>query len=230
MYQLYIANKNYSSWSLRPWLLMRALDIAFEEKLKPFLAADNFAAFRQFAPNGKVPCLVAGDQVVWDSMGIVEYLYEQHAQVWPAASAARTWARCASAEMHSGFNTLRNDCTMNIGIRVRLNSISPALQRDVERIDELWSQGLGNFGGPYLAGGKFTAVDAFYAPVVFRVRTYGLALSAAAEAYVARILVLPAMLDWEAAALAEPYRETAHEAEVLAAGQVLADWRLPLDS
>lgn len=228
MYQLYIANRNYSSWSLRPWLLLRVLDIPFAEKLEPFLQADNFAAFRQFAPNGKVPCLVHGEQVVWDSMGIVEYLYEQHSQVWPAASAARTWARCASAEMHSGFSALRADCTMNIGLSVRLNTISTVLQRDIERIDELWNEGLQEFGGPYLAGQDFSAVDAFYAPVVFRVRTYGLVLSAPAQAYVDRMLALPGMLDWEAAALAEPYREAAHEAEVLEVGQILADRRLPL--
>ncbi|MEJ6591081.1 MAG: glutathione S-transferase family protein [SAR86 cluster bacterium] len=228
MYQLYIANKNYSSWSLRPWILLHALDLVFEERFVPFLLPDNYDAFRTFSPNGKVPCLVDGEQVVWDSLAIVEYLYEQDSRVWPEALAARTWARCASAEMHSGFSALREVCTMNVGVTVRLNDVSAALQRDIDRLDELWCDGLQRFGGPFLAGSNFTAVDAFFAPVVFRARTYELLLSDAANAYVARILQLPAMLAWEADALLEPYREEAHEAELHEIGKILLDRRQPL--
>tara|TARA_B110000977_G_scaffold165043_1_gene211954 strand:+ start:68 stop:754 length:687 start_codon:yes stop_codon:yes gene_type:complete len=228
MYQLYIANKNYSSWSLRPWVLLKVLDIAFEERFVPFLLPDNFNAFRKFSPNGKVPCLVDDEQLVWDSLAIIEYLYEQDQRVWPEALAARTWARCATAEMHSGFGALREECTMNVGVTVRLNDISAALQRDIDRIDELWTQGLQRFGGPFLAGSNFTAVDAFFAPVVFRARTYELLFSDAANAYIARILQLPAMLAWEAGALLEPYREDAHEAELHEFGMILLDRRQPL--
>ena len=119
MYELYIANKNYSSWSLRPWVLMRALGIPFDETLVPFLGGvgANWDAFRAFSPTGKVPCLRDGDAVVWDSLAIAEYLAERHAGVWPADPRARAWARCAAAEMHSGFPGLRSVCTMNCGVR-----------------------------------------------------------------------------------------------------------------
>jgi glutathione S-transferase len=235
MYQLYIANKNYSSWSLRPWVLMRELDIAFVEKFVSFEQADNFESFRAFAPNGKVPCLIDdgliddgftdGGQAIWDSLGITEYLYEFDPRVWPDELAARAWARCAVAEMHGGFHALRHCCAMSVGIRVTLNNKPASLQRDIARIDELWSQGLQRFGGPFLAGQHYTAVDAFFAPVVFRLRTYGLSVSAAASAYVERTLQRPAMLEWERDALQEPYREETHEAEVHEMGCVTADFR-----
>ena len=175
MYTLYIANKNYSSWSLRPWVLMRALAIAFAENITPFNGSAQGEAFRTFSPSGKVPCLQDGAQIIWDSQAITEYLAERHQGVWPEDPNARAWARCAVAEMHSGFTALREQCSMNCGLRIRLNEIAPALQSDVERIDALWREGLQRFGGPFLAGAQFTAADAFYAPVAFRVQTYGLA-------------------------------------------------------
>ena len=116
MYQLYIANKNYSSWSLRPWVLMKTLDIPFAEQLVPFADGTSGASrdrFRAFSPTGKVPCMVDGATAVWESLGIVEYLAERHPGVWPLDPDARTWARCASAEMHAGFTALRSLCTMN---------------------------------------------------------------------------------------------------------------------
>jgi glutathione S-transferase len=164
-------------------------------------------------------------QTVWDSLGITEYLYEFNPRVWPDELGARVWARCAVAEMHGGFDALRRNCTMNVGIRVFLNDIPASLQRDVTRIDELWSQGLQRFGGPFLAGQHYTAVDAFFAPVVFRVRTYGLSLGAAASDYVERLLLRPAMLEWERDALLETFREEAHEAEVHEVGRITADYR-----
>jgi len=224
-YRLFIANRNYSSWSLRPWVLMRTLGIAFDEEVRWFAPGSNREAFRAFAPNGTVPCLHDGPAVVWDSLAIVEYLAERHAGVWPVDAAARAWARCAAAEMHGGFSTLRNICGMSCGVRVRLHAVPPALAQDIARIDELWCEGLRRFGGPFLAGGAFSAADAFFAPVAFRVRGYGLALSGPAMAYAGRLLALPAMREWHAAALAETQREPGHEAEVLAAATVIEDLR-----
>lgn len=203
MYSLYIANKNYSSWSLRPWLLMRTLGIPFQERLMQFEPTGNRASFRAFAPNGTVPCLHDGGTVVWDSLGIVEYLAERHEGVWPAGPQARAWARCAAAEMHSGFSALRNRCGMNCGVRIELFEMPDDLRRDIARIDELWAEGLRRFGGPFLAGASFTAVDAFFAPVGFRVQTFGLRLNEPADAYAERLIALPAMQDWYRAALAE---------------------------
>jgi len=225
MYELFIGNKNYSSWSLRPWLLMRVLGIPFAEHVVPFDPGTSWAKFRTFSPSGKVPCLVDGATVAWDSLGITEYLAERHAGVWPQDARARAWARCAAAEMHSGFGALRQHCSMNCGLRVRLDAIPPALQRDLDRVDELWSEGLRRFGGPFLAGPAFTAVDAFYAPVAFRVRTYGLATSEAAAAYANRLLALPAMRDWDDEARAEPWRDADHEVDAMQGATLIEDLR-----
>lgn len=226
MYILYIANKNYSSWSLRPWVLMRELGIAFEERLVPFAAGSSWDSFRKFSPSGKVPCLVDGDQTVWDSLGITEYLAERHASVWPKDAPARAWARCAAAEMHSGFSALRERCSMSCGIRARLIEMPDALRRDLHRIEELWEEGLSRFGGgPFLAGSSLTAADAFYAPVAFRVQTYDLQLNPQAASYVRRLLDLASMRSWYAAALAEPWREHSHEEEITRRGTILQDVR-----
>jgi glutathione S-transferase len=225
MYELFIANKNYSSWSLRPWVLLKERAIPFVERIVPFAQGSSFEAFRIFSPTGLVPCLVDGGNVVWDSLGITEYLAERHAGVWPAEPSARAWARCAAAEMHSGFGALRGRCTMNCGIRVRLGETPPALLRDIGRIGELWGEGLTRFGGPFLAGDAFSAVDAFFAPVAFRIQTYGLEVGEAAGAYAARLRALPSMQSWYEAALAEAWREPGHEAEAKAAGRILEDLR-----
>jgi glutathione S-transferase len=225
MLELVVANRNYSSWSLRPWVLMRTLGIPFEETLVPFPGGDSHALYKPLSPNGRVPCLVDGDLRVWDSLAIVEYLAERHAGVWPADTAARAFARSAAAEMHSSFGTLRDVCTMNCGLRIRLHERSAALERDVARIAEIWTEGLARFGGPFLAGPAFTALDAFYAPVAFRAQTYGLIFGPEADAYAARLLALPAMQEWYEAALAEPFREEGHEAEARAAGEWLEDFR-----
>ncbi|MBB3229477.1 glutathione S-transferase family protein [Halomonas stenophila] len=225
MYRLHIANKNYSSWSLRPWLLMRELEIPFEERLTPFDADSSWVSFRAFSPTGKVPCLIDEELAVWDSLAIVEYLAERHAGVWPEQSQPRAWARSACAEMHSGFGALRSECPMNCGLRVRVTSPSTPLQHDLARLEELWQQGLEAFGGPFLAGAAFSAVDAFFAPVAFRVQGFDLALGPGAHAYVERLLALPGMRDWYRAALAEPWRDEPHERETLSAGERLADHR-----
>lgn len=224
-YTLITANRNYSSWSLRPWLLMTMLGIPFSDRLEPFASTSNYDAFRAFSPTGQVPVLMDGDRTIWDSLGIAMYLADRHEGVWPSDEAARAWAMCAAAEMHGGFSALRNDCTMNVGVRVKPKPMSDALQRDVGRIAELWAQGLDSFGGPFLAGPSFTAVDAFFAPVAFRVRTYGLDVGPAGREWVHNMLMLPAMLAWEKDALTESWREVGHEEELRACGEVIADYR-----
>ncbi|MEF9674554.1 glutathione S-transferase family protein [Pectobacterium aroidearum] len=225
MYQLYIANKNYSSWSLRPWVLLKTLSIPFEEKLVAFAPGMAQPAFKAFSPTAKVPCLIDGETTVWDSLAITEYLAEQHPGVWPADAKTRAWARCAAAEMHSGFTALRNTCSMSCGVRVKMNEISPALSNDINRIGELWQEGLTRFGGPFLAGKQFSAVDAFFAPVVFRIKTYQLPVSPEAAAYCDHLLAQPAMQRWLQDALAETWREDEHEEEVKKAGEVIEDLR-----
>ncbi|MEQ9916658.1 glutathione S-transferase family protein [Pectobacterium aroidearum] len=225
MYQLYIANKNYSSWSLRPWVLLKTLSIPFEEKLVAFAPGMAQPAFKAFSPTAKVPCLIDGETIVWDSLAITEYLAEQHPGVWPADAKTRAWARCAATEMHSGFTALRNTCSMSCGVRVKMNEISPALSNDINRIGELWQEGLTRFGGPFLAGKQFSAVDAFFAPVVFRIKTYQLPVSPEAAAYCDHLLAQPAMQRWLQDALAETWREDEHDEEVKKAGEVIEDLR-----
>jgi glutathione S-transferase len=227
MYTLHIANKNYSSWSLRPWALLHELKIPFTENLIPFHRAEDWAAYRRIAPSGKVPCLVNGDITVWESLAIVEYLAERHAGVWPEARDARAWARSACAEMHAGFAELRNRCSMSCGVRVRLHAVTPALSADLARIGTLWNDGLSNFGGPFLAGAAFSAVDAFFAPVALRLQTYDLQLDPTAQGYVARMLELPSLRSWYEAGLRESWRDAAHEQEIMQHGQVIQDLRAP---
>ena len=223
-YTLITANRNYSSWSLRPWVLMKALGIAFEDRLEPFTKPDNYEDFRAFSPTGQVPLLLDGERRVWDSLGITLYLADRHAGVWPGDEDARAFGQAIVAEMHGGFAALRSDCTMNVGVRVALRPMSPALTRNVDRVREIFEQGLERFGGPWLAGPEFTAADAFYAPVAFRIRTYGLDVGKG-QAWVDQVLAHPAMQEWERQALAETWREESHEAELAAAGTITADYR-----
>ncbi len=223
-YVLITANRNYSSWSLRPWLLMKALGIPFADRLEPFTKPDNYAEFRAFSPTGQVPVLLHEGRTIHDSLGIALYLADRHENVWPTAPDARAWAMCAAAEMHAGFAALRNACTMNVGVRVRPKPMSSALAANVTRLRELWEEGLARFGGPYLAGAGFSAVDAFFAPVAWRVRTYGLDVGKG-QAWVDQIIAHPAMQQWEAEALAESWREASHEADLRACGDVTADYR-----
>lgn len=207
---------------------MRVLGIPFDEKVEFFVEGSCWDKFRAFSPNGLVPCLHDDKFVVWDSLAIVEYLAERNAGVWPGDPAARIWARCATAEMHGGFAALRNECSMNCGVRVELHSVSPQLQQNLDRLDELWNEGLYRFGGPYLAGDSFTAVDAFYAPVAFRVQTFNLQMSDAAMDYLQRLLNLDAMREWYEAALRETWREADHDRTVFEAGKLIADLRVPV--
>ena len=228
MYELFVANKNYSSWSMRPWVLLRTRNIAFEEKFLRFGDEAAWTSFRSISPAGKVPCLRDGSTVVWDSLAITEYLAERHPGVWPGEPAARAFARSASAEMHSSYQTLRSNCSMNCGIRVKLHGISPDLQKDLDRLDNLFRQGLGSFGGPFLAGASFTAVDAFYTPVAFRAQTYGLVLSPESNAYLARLRDMPAARAWYEAGINEDFRDGGHELEIRGAGEIVQDLRRPV--
>lgn len=223
-YTLITANRNYSSWSLRPWLLMKALGIPFADRLEPFAKPENYEDFRKFSPTGQVPLLIDGERLIPDSLGIALYLSERHPGVWPADEEARIFAQGAVCEMHGGFGHLRGDCTMNVGVRVTPKPMSEGLKRNVTRIREIFETGLERFGGPWLAGAEFSAADAFYAPVAFRIRTYELD-AGHGQAWVDHVLAHPAMLDWEKQALAEDWREEAHEAELAAAGVITADYR-----
>ena len=223
-FTLITANRNYSSWSLRPWLLLRALDIPFADRVEPFTKPANYDEFRAFSPTGQVPVLLDGIRTVWDSLGIALYLADRYPQVWPEGEAARAFAMCAVAEMHGGFSALRGQCTMNVGVRVAKPPHDAALARDVARVRELFEQGLDQFGGPWLAGPRFSAVDAFFAPVAWRVRTFGLDVGRG-QAWVDHVIAHPAMQQWEAEALAESWREASHEAELGGAGVIVADYR-----
>ncbi|HEX8012740.1 MAG TPA: glutathione S-transferase family protein [Casimicrobiaceae bacterium] len=205
MYTLYIGNKNYSSWSLRAWVLLRALDIPFVEKRIALYRSDSPGRLREVSPSGRIPCLHDGEVIVWDSLSIVEYLAERHAGVWPADPTARAWARSAAAEMHSGFARLRDEMGMNVRLRLR-KSPSPEVAAEIAHILALWVQGRERFGrgGAFLCG-AFGAADAFWCPVAFRFQTYGVALAGVASAYCASLLALPAMREWAT--------DAAHETE-----------------
>ena len=228
MRQLVIGNKNYSSWSMRPWVLMRQLGIAFDEVKLRFDAFGEGSAFHRavlrVSPAGRVPVLVEDDGfAVWDTLAIVERLHETEpgAGVWPAAARDRARARSLACEMHAGFAALRTHCIMNIEaalpeVGARLWGESAELRADVARIDAMWSQSLADHGGPYLFGAAFCAADAFYAPVCTRIATYGLPLSDAARTYQQAVLRAPGVLAWIDDALAEgdfldfeePYRKS----------------------
>jgi glutathione S-transferase len=225
MYKLFIANKKYSSWSLRPWVLMKTLGLAFEEVLLPFQAAQT-PQFGAVSPTGRVPCLQDGQRLVWDSLAMTEYLAERHAGVWPQDEDARAFARCAAAEMHSGFAALRSHCGMNCAVRVTLREVPTSVQADLARIDALWTEGLKRFGGPFLAGKRFSAADAFFAPVAFRIQTFELQLSETSQRYAQNLITQPAMMDWYQQALAETWRDEPHEAHAKSVAAVFHDLRV----
>lgn len=214
---LYIGNKNYSSWSMRAWVLMRQTGMEFDEVKLRF---DGFAPDSEFkrqieavTPTGKVPVLVDGDVTVWDTLAIAEYLAEYLAEqhqdkpLWPRDRAARAHARSVVAEMHSGFTALRSHCPMNIEARLpevgaTIWREQPDVRADVQRLEQMWAELLARHGGPLLFG-AFTIADAFFAPICMRLLTYGLPLSPTAQAYVQSVSDLPAVREWVQAALAE---------------------------
>lgn len=201
---LVIGNKNYSSWSLRPWLAMKVAGIPFAEHRIPLYGPGSKDQILVYSPAGKVPCLADGDLRVWDSLSICEYLAEKHPGLWPQDPAARALARSVSAEMHSGFANLRAKMSMNIRKRYPGLGRTPESLADVARIVSLWSGCRARYGkgGPFLFG-AFSIADAMYAPVVLRFRTYEVELPADCRAYSDAVLALPAMQDWIAAAMAE---------------------------
>ncbi len=205
-YSLVIGNKNYSSWSLRPWLLMRQAGIAFDEVRIPLRKPDTVARIREHTPAGRVPVLHAGDLTIWDSLAIAEYLAERHpeAALWPADVGARAHARAVSAEMHSGFQALRNHMPMHCRASFPGVGRTPEVLADIARIIESWRDCRTRFGagGPFLFG-TFSIADAMYAPVVLRFKTYAVDLDAVCRGYLDAILALPAMRQWLAEAEAE---------------------------
>jgi glutathione S-transferase len=217
MLKLYIGNKNYSSWSMRPWVLLRQAGIPFEEVMVRFDSFDAGSQFKQtleeISPAGKVPVLVdatgASPTVVWDTLAIAEYLAEQHPHLalWPADRTARATARSVCAEMHSGFGALRSACPMNIeALLPEVGALvwrdRPAVRQDVARLSQLWENLLQTYGGPCLFG-PFSIADAYFAPVCMRLHTYALPVSPAVATYIQTVRALPGVQAWTEEALAE---------------------------
>jgi len=206
--QLAIGNKNYSSWSLRPWLLMKQMGIAFEEILIPLYRPETSDRILLYSPSGKVPALKEGERVVWESLAIAEYLAEMFPRMnlWPEDPEARSLARAISSEMHAGFSALRGELPMNVRRRPAAVTMSQAAKADIRRIQQIWSQCLDRFkaGGPFLFG-RFSIADAMYAPVVFRFSRYAVDSDAVCASYMAQMEKLPAMQEWIEAAKTEPW-------------------------
>jgi glutathione S-transferase len=212
---LVLANKAYSSWSMRPWMVLKHFGIPFVDVVIPMNRPETHAEMLQHAPSGKCPSLHDGSVTVWDSLAIIEYLAETYPvfPIWPRGTGARAHARSLSAEMHSGFMALRNECPMNIRRPRRAIKVSDEVLADVARIDEAFADARARFGG---AGaflfGEFSAADAMFAPVVNRFDTYELPVSETTRAYMAAMKALPAWQEWERDALAEPWRMAHYEA------------------
>jgi glutathione S-transferase len=206
--KLVIGNKNYSSWSMRPWLAMRASNVAFDEVMIPLYTDDKADKERilGFTRSGKVPALIDGEVTVWDSLSIIEYVAERfpQARLWPEDRALRAHARSISAEMHSGFLPLRQECGMNLHRPIRAAALSPDARADVARIEQIWIECRERHGrlGPFLFG-KFSAADAMFAPVVHRFRTYAIEVAPQARAYMDTMMAQPAFAEWTQAGLAE---------------------------
>lgn len=214
-YTLYIANRNYSSWSLRGWLAVKLSGAPFREVVIQLRGGHN-PDNRAFSPSALVPALHDGNVQVWDSLAISEYLAERHPGMWPDDPVARAWARSIVAEMHSGFATLRGEMAMCIRERVDVRPWSAGLVANIVRVEEIWNETRRRFGngGPYLMG-PFTLADAFYAPVAFRFRTYDVTPKGEAATYLAALLAHPFVAEWEAAALAEKEVIEADEPRVI---------------
>jgi glutathione S-transferase len=205
---LIIGNKNYSSWSLRPWIAMTVAGIEFEEIVIPLYEPGSREQALKYSPTGKVPALIDGDQHIWESLAILEHLAEKfpQAQLWPADPRARSHARSVAAEMHAGFMALRKACPMNLWLPPKPRPQSEEVMTDIARIDALWSDCRARFGqgGPFLFG-DFGAADAMYAPVVARFHTFGISVGADARAYMEAVMALPAWTAWRTATLREPW-------------------------
>jgi len=205
--KLVIGNKNYSSWSMRPWLALRAADIAFEEIFIPLYTGDaDKKRILDFTRSGKVPVLIDGDVTIWDSLAIIEYLAERFPEkrLWPEDRVQRAYARSISAEMHSGFAALRNECGMNLHRPVGAIELSADARANIARIQEIWTECRDRYAGagPFLFG-AFGGADAMFAPVVHRFRTYAIGVTLEVKRYMDAMMALPAFQEWTGAALAE---------------------------
>lgn len=206
--KLILGNKNYSSWSLRPWIAMRHAGLTFDEEVIPLYEPGSRERVLKYSPVGKVPILVDGDMTIWESLAILDHLAERFPQtkLWPEDPKARAHARAVSAEMHAGFGPLRRNCPMNMRRVGKARELPAEVFADVRRIDDIWTECRSRFGegGPFLFGG-FSAADAMYAPVVSRFASYAIAVGPASQAYMAAMMALPAWKEWEAAGVAEPW-------------------------
>jgi len=206
---LVIGNKNYSSWSMRPWIAMKAAGIAFDEVLIPLYGEGSAEAILKYSPAGKVPILHDGDVAIWDSLSILEYLAEKFpdAGLWPKDTAARALARSVSAEMHSGFQPLRQHCTMNLWLPPKPRPMPQEVYDNMKRIETIWADCRARYGkgGPFLFGERFGNADAMYAPVVARFHNYGLPVGQATLAYMDTVRATPAWKEWEEAGLKETW-------------------------
>lgn len=212
MMKLVIGNKLYSSWSMRPWLVLHAFNLPFEEILVPFGQTSSDPAWKAkiaaYTPAGKVPALVDGDLKIWETLAIIEYLAESNPDlpIWPRDKAARAMARAIANEMHAGFQALRGACMMNLGKRFASRDRGEAVARDVARIAAIWKEARERHGaaGPFLFG-HFSAADAMFAPVTARLRGYSIKVDRISEAYIDAVQAHPAYLQWRKEALAEPW-------------------------
>jgi glutathione S-transferase len=213
MLKIVVGNKKYSSWSLRPWLVLKHAGVPFEETVVALDMPDTDANIRKFSPSGRVPALIDGDLTVWDSLAICEYLNEKFPEkrLWPQDRAQRAFARCVCAEMHSGFANLRNDCSMKIVQQYPYKPLRAETQKDVDRIVELWTGCLKKSGGPFLFGKEPCIADAYFAPVVSRFRTYSIPVPGPVKAYCDTVWAWPALQAWVADAQRETLRAKDHE-------------------
>jgi glutathione S-transferase len=214
-YTLIIANKAYSSWSMRPWILLRHFAIPFEEVVVPLDLPDTRSAILRYSPAGKCPSLQDGPVSIWDSLAIIEYVAESHPDkaIWPRPKPARALARSLAAEMHSGFQALRAQCPMNLRRQPKPIKLSAETQADVARIEAAWAAAREQFadGGPFLFG-EFSAADAMFAPVVNRLQVYAIPVQPQTRAYMDAVMALPAWRDWEQDAAREPWSIDRYEA------------------
>jgi len=212
--KLVLANKAYSSWSLRPWILMAHFKIPFEEIIIPLDLPDTRAAILAHSPTGKVPALIDGAITVWETLAIVEYLAESYPAkaIWPKARAARAHARSLASEMHAGFQALRQQCPMNFRRPVRALDFTSETRADIARVEAAWAEARRRFGkaGPFLYG-RFSAADAMFAPVVNRLHVYDAPVNAATRTYMSAMSALPAWRAWAADAEAEEWRIAKYE-------------------
>ncbi len=208
MLKLVIANKLYSSWSLRPWMVMRAFDIAFDEILIPLRTPTSRERVLEVSPSGKVPALITPDQTVWESLAIIEYIADHFPDkaIWPTNKQTRAHARSISNEMHGGFQTIRAACPMNLAARYATPELTVPLLANVERIEDIWAEARSQRAGdgPYLYG-AFSAADAMYAPIASRLDTYQIPVRAETRDYIATILGHAAFVEWRDEALKEPW-------------------------